>query len=165
MKIAGNSTTVVIVASLIWHGVAACQDVVVVPTVNSFIVSDQTTGRTNLSGLEFRWPRSEDVATSWTLSSREPVQSCELELTRVADMDAGNVISGFGCPDGFFSVVAWRLDGAELNFLSPTGRVMARFYKTRVGWHGERENDGAALVLTPVPSTSKGPGLSIPSPL
>lgn len=85
----------------------------------------------------------------WTLSSRDPIQSCDIELTRYPDMAAGGVVSGFGCPDGFFNVVGWRLDGIELRFLSPTGRVMARFYQASSGWQGERENDGAALNLAP----------------
>jgi hypothetical protein len=91
---------------------------------------------------------AQNVAGKWTLSARDPVQSCDVELIRAGTMTGGNVVSGFGCPDGFFNVVNWQVDGVELRFLSPTGRVMARFYQTMWGWQGERENDGAVLILT-----------------
>jgi hypothetical protein len=109
-------------------------------------------GTTVLSGqrIDFRLPVAEEVARKWTLTAKDPVQTCELDLVRLSTISGGNVVSGFGCPDGFFNVVSWRLDGMELRFLSPTGRVMARFYQTQWGWQGERENDGAVLVLTQV---------------
>lgn len=100
------------------------------------------------AGIWTNVPRIEDAAQKWTLSTREGDQTCDFELSRHDDIGPAGVISGLGCPDGFFNVVSWELNGIELRMLSPTGRVLARFYRTSlVRWDGERENDGAPMVL------------------
>lgn len=100
------------------------------------------------AGVWTNVPRLEDAAQKWTLSTREGDQTCDFELSRHDDIGAAGVVSGLGCPDGFFNVVSWELSGIELRMLSPTGRVLARFYRTSlVRWDGERENDGAPMVL------------------
>jgi hypothetical protein len=109
------------------------------------------------STTEHRLPVVDDVARKWTLSAHDPVQSCEVDLIGNWTFPTGSVVSGFDCPDGVFNVVSWQLEGMELRFLSPTGRVMARFYRTGWGWQGERENDGAILILVP-PASSDNHG-------
>ena len=128
----------------------ACEQHIYDPTSEirlSTLRSSQDQALREMQRINLGLPRAEDVARTWRLATQDDSQSCEISLLRVDGIAAGNLVSGFDCPDGMFNVVGWRLEGMELRFLSPTGRVMMRFFQTGNGWQGARENDGAVLVL------------------
>jgi hypothetical protein len=91
----------------------------------------------------------ESLTRTWRLSMADGSQACDIELFSIPDFGPTSVFAGSDCPEGFFNVVGWTIEGDELRFWSPTGRILARLPRSAPPrLFGERDNDGAPLVMT-----------------
>lgn len=86
------------------------------------------------------------VAGKWNYKIGNSDAACTLTLS--GTNAAGDVAASDGCVGGLSAVAHWRLSGSNLNFISPSGDMVAVLHQKGDGYVGSQIDSGRKVALS-----------------
>lgn len=86
------------------------------------------------------------LAGKWNYTVGNSAAACTLTLSGAET--AGDVAASDGCAGGLSAVAHWRLSGSSLNFISPSGDMVAVLHQKGDGYIGSQIDSGRKVALT-----------------
>jgi hypothetical protein len=87
------------------------------------------------------------LAGKWTYRVGAADAPCILTLSADGDGTGGSIASGDNCPRGLSAVGHWQVLGSRLQFLSPSGDLVAVLHADGDGYKGKQVDGGRTVAL------------------